>query len=173
MSTDTTTVSFTAGDSSDSRSDLELVRAQFDEWRSRNGGRRHIPESLWAAAISLLERYPISLVSQRLRLNSARLRQEVKRQRRASTGRGKSRITRRKQRVTQRRQRATGARRVRGAAQSPVEFLQLSPTTGAGPDTVADVGCSIIVERVDGSRLTLRMPANLRIIESLWADFLS
>jgi len=60
---------------SDSCNDLDAVRAQFEQWRSRPG-RRHIPDDLWAAAIRLLEHYPVSVVSEHLRLNSVRLQQQ-------------------------------------------------------------------------------------------------
>src|SRR3970040_1966687 len=73
-STDTSNPSTTADNILAALPDpLDSVRAQFDRWRSTHVGRRHIPDHLWAAAIRLLDLYPISVVSQHLRLNSSRL----------------------------------------------------------------------------------------------------
>jgi len=58
---------------SDFEGDIDLVRAEFEEWRSQRVGRPPIPKTLWAKAVSLLDRYPISTVSRELHLNSKRL----------------------------------------------------------------------------------------------------
>lgn len=155
MDTDSSNLGSIAEDAGNgSGSDLDVVRAQFDDWRSRHPGRRHIPDALWVAAISLLKHYPISVVSSHLRLNSARLQQQEK----ALSGASR---TRRKKRGTK-----------LSAPESSVDFLQLAAQDVTVPPSVAQEACSIIIERGDGSRFTVRAPANSHIIESLCASFL-
>jgi hypothetical protein len=55
-----------------SRPHLDEVEAQFETWRAGGHGRRAFPERLWRAAVGLLDRYPPSVVCQRLRLNATR-----------------------------------------------------------------------------------------------------
>jgi hypothetical protein len=57
-----------------SSSDLHFVRHQFEAWRAGRTKRQRIPETLWAAAVSLLDRYPFGLVCRELRLSPMRLR---------------------------------------------------------------------------------------------------
>ena len=54
--------------------DLRFVRTEFEVWRVRRIGRKLIPETLWAAALALLDRYPLNLVSRALRLSPKQLR---------------------------------------------------------------------------------------------------
>lgn len=146
-----------ANSGSGALSDLDLVQAQFDDWRSSRVGRPHIPDSLWAAAIGLLDQYPISMVSERLRLNLTRLQQrrdgDVSR---ASGGKRKN-----KRRGGQ-----------RSAAQPAADFLQLATPNATLPPGMAQASYSIIIERVDGSRLTLRLPADRQALQSLCTSFL-
>lgn len=60
---------------------LEGVLQRFESWRLSRTKRGQIPEDLWEAAVSLCNRYPLSRVSQELRLNYTDLRKRVKRSR--------------------------------------------------------------------------------------------
>lgn len=53
------------------RADLDTVAARFAGWRFRRTT-REIPKELWAAAAGLVERYGVSAVCARLRLNATR-----------------------------------------------------------------------------------------------------
>jgi hypothetical protein len=128
---------------------LEL-KARFETWRTnRKYVREPIPGELWSAAAALIRRYPPSLVGRVLKLDPSRLKKFlIKRSARAS-GRKKSQAT----------------------------FFQL-PTEIALPEvgstlTQNPVGCRLQIERPDGSRLTLTLPAlDLVSISRLCADFL-
>ncbi len=54
--------------------ELEEVVRQFETWRSKRDGRL-IPEELWKAALSLLDRYAPSTICRHLRLNAGRFKQ--------------------------------------------------------------------------------------------------
>lgn len=156
----------------DSCSDLEGVRAQFEQWRLRSG-RRHIPDDLWVAAIGLLDYYPVSVVSEHLRLNSARLQQQEQRlsSQPPAAARTPPALTGRSARcpVTRSKSKRTEAM---GNSQPALEFLELTPQGQISPFRTPQAACSIIMERSDGSRLTLRLPPDARMIESLCASFL-
>ncbi len=51
--------------------ELEEVLEQFEAWRAKPHGRR-IPDELWKAAVSLLDRYSPSTICSHLRLNATR-----------------------------------------------------------------------------------------------------
>ena len=167
--------------------ELDAVCAQFEQWR-RVPGRRHIPDSLWLAAIGLLDSYPVSMVSEHLRLNSARLQQQqhkllslpsppprVRSAEASPSSPASSRastIARSKRKRTQ--------DNIAGS-QPPIEFVQLTlpdqPDQPDQPDRAFAIGatqtpCSLVIERGDGSRLALRLPPDARLIESLCSSFL-
>ena len=50
-------------------SKLEAVRQSFDHWRSTREKFGPIPEDLWSSAVDLTATYPVTKVSQALRLN--------------------------------------------------------------------------------------------------------
>jgi hypothetical protein len=136
--------------------DLHLVRTEFEAWRARRIGRQHIPKSLWASALALLDRYPLTLICRELRLSPKQLRK-----RRAADN----------QKPQQR--------------QPPQQaFLELSsralPTPqrsarSVAPDSappLTDGACRVMLERADGSRLSLTLPLDWLRIEALCASFL-
>jgi len=117
-----------------SRPDLEAVRAQFSAWRATRKGHSHLPEALWEAALSLLDRYAPEVVCRTLALKPAFMRK----------------------RLGQR----SGSRTA-----APV-FVELTPPLLAGASRVAtspslspDPRCRLQIERPDGARLTLQLPA--------------
>ena len=54
-------------------SDLEQVKSEFQLWRSRQVGRRIIPQYLWNKAFSLLENHSLSVIVRQLGLSRDRL----------------------------------------------------------------------------------------------------
>lgn len=152
----------------DSDHNIDSVRAEFEEWRSQRIGRGPIPKTLWAKAVSLLDRYPISTVSRELGLNSKRL---------SENRDGNPKVVRRRLRN---RTRSTVSDNLKPTPQ----FLQLSvsqaasvgrpvkgnPRRSEGP--VHQTTSSIVIERADGSRLILRMPIDSTVIELLCSSFL-
>lgn len=130
--------------------DLLELKARFETWRAnRKYVREPIPDELWNAAADLCRRYPPSLVGRVLKLDPSRLKKNlVKRSARSSV--------RKEPKAT---------------------FFQLQtdialPKIGS-PLPQSSIGYRIQIERPDGSRLTLTLPAlDLVSISSLCADFL-
>jgi hypothetical protein len=111
--------------------------------------REPIPDELWNAAADLSQRYPPSLVSRVLKLDSSRLKKFLLKRSPRTSVRKKPQAT----------------------------FFQL-PTQIALPEVgstlpQSPVGCRLQIERPDGSRLTLTLPSlDLVSIHRLCADFL-
>ena|SRR5262245_40033225 len=130
--------------------DLLELKARLETWRTnRKYVREPIPDELWNAAANLSRRYPPSLVGRVLKLDPSRLKKLlIKRSAGAST------------------------RKKPQAA-----FFQLStgvalPEVGS-PLPQSPTGFRLQIERPDGSRLTLTLPAlDLVSISRLCADFL-
>jgi hypothetical protein len=130
--------------------DLLELEARFETWRAnRRYVREPIPGDLWSAAADLSRRYPPSLVGRVLKLDSSRL----------------------KKLLIKRSPRTSNRRKPQAA------FFQL-PTEIALPEVGSPLpqstpGCRLQIERHDGSRLTLTLPAlDLVSISRLCADFL-
>ena len=62
-----------------SRADLEEVRAKLTAWRSTRKGHSRIPESIWAAVVALVDRYPLDLLCRELKLKAAFFRKRLAR----------------------------------------------------------------------------------------------
>lgn len=133
--------------------DLESVQGRFQEWRAgRKGLGGRVPQNLREAAVGLLNRYSLSQVCGALSLKYHTLRRycdEAK------------------------------ERGLFGQGPAAADFLQVTSeqlaSGGAGQNDSTELHramCSIIFERIDGSRLTVRLPADSRIIESLCASFI-
>jgi hypothetical protein len=60
------------------RSNLEIVRDEFEGWRKTRRGRERIPEALWAAAAAQCKEHSLCEVSQTLRLNYNDLKERVR-----------------------------------------------------------------------------------------------
>lgn len=118
-----------------STDDLARTRSAFDSWRAVQSGRRRLPDSLWTAAVALLERYSLSLVARELRLNPSQLRK---------------------------RQLALAGTPAAGAAARP-HFVQVCGAEllkNPAINLSAEATLRLVIERPDGSRLTLGLPAS-------------
>ena len=123
--------------------ELERTRAAFDCWRATQPRRRRLPEHLWLQALSLLDRYSISRVARELRLDPKQLRQRklsIAQPLRSNSATGPSFIELR-------------ATDLNVGASAPVSRFNPSHHT-------ADMVARLIFERIDGSRLTLSLPAS-------------
>ncbi len=56
---------------------LEAVQAQFSDWRKNRKKRDRIPESLWDAAVSLVDNFSINKLSKALHLNYSDLKDRI------------------------------------------------------------------------------------------------
>src|SRR6266700_1450851 len=162
-----------------SRESLETVEAAFEEYRQRRLGNRALPEELWARAVGLLEAYPITQVCRELRLNSKRLSEQ--------------RARLQAKRILPEAAASAGGRReapgfievsvgqiaaARRRAESSLNRRAPSPP-GRGPKPVSprpngeiDRKCSIIIERPDGWRLSLKVSGESQTVaETLCASF--
>ena len=117
----------------DPASDLARVRSLFEQFRARRSApNQRIPLDLWLAAVSLLDRFPLQTVAKELHVSDSRLRH----------------------------QRDTLTPAAAPAEPRPAQFLrlpvpQLAATAAPLPDAVA----RLTLERSDGSRLSLSVPA--------------
>jgi len=139
-----------------SSTDLHLVRNQFEAWRAGRTKRQRIPETLWAAAVSLLDRYPFGQVCRELRIGPKQLR--------------KHRLVNGQKPQQRKRSKQTFLELPPHALSTP----QLSAHSLASdpPHLLSDGACRVVLERVDGSRLSFTLPVDWSRIEALCADFL-
>jgi hypothetical protein len=136
--------------------DLHFVRTEFEAWRARRIGRTRIPESLWTAALALLDRYPLTLICRELRLSPTQLRK-----RRAADN----------QKLQQRQQPQQAFLELSSRAlPTPKRSARSGASDSAHPLT--DGACRVMLERADGSRLSLTLPLEWMRIEALCTSFL-
>jgi hypothetical protein len=124
---------------------LARVRAEFDEWRSGRSGRGRIPDRLWRQAISLLDSCSAAVVCKELGLSPGALRNH--------------------------------RRSLDATSSAFVELraLDLIPTRPKQTSRVEAAPAQIraVLERGDGSRLTLELPTAVPVlVETAIATFL-
>lgn len=128
--------------------DLLELKTRFDAWRKTRQTRSPIPEDLRHAAVALLERYSASMICRVCRLHPHSLKKAA----------------------------AAKPGAAPAAALPTLTFLAL-PALAAPPPVAphhqATPDCRLQVERPDGARLTLTLPAPDRLtLAHLCADFL-
>jgi len=116
----------------DSAAELARVRSLFEQFRARRTvPNQRIPHDLWLAAVALLDRFPLQVVAKQLLVSDSRLRH----------------------------QRDTLAPAAASAEPGPTQFLRLPiPQLAAAPAPQHDAVARLILERPDGSRLSLSLP---------------
>lgn len=57
--------------------DLLQLSQRFEEWRSRQGPRARLPESMWAAAVEMAQRQGLHRTAKTLRLDYTRLKKRL------------------------------------------------------------------------------------------------
>ena len=142
--------------SANPKADFEQIKRAFENFRAGRTGKERLPENLWAQAITLLEHYPFRVVCRELRLKPDYLR------RRAAAAKGVAMPAIKKpkpQFLTLTSRELTALKNDAGAG-----ALQSKLPTGSQ--------CRLIIERGDGSRLTLNLPIDWPRIEALCGNFL-
>ena len=129
-------------------SDLLDLKNQFESWRSTRSKRAPIPDDLLLAAKALLSRYPSSTICRALRLNPRSLKDPL-----SSPSSKKS-----------------------ASSKSKADFFPL-PNPSSHPQTFAPgqnpSSFRLLLERPDGSRLTLTLPSiDTASISNLCSNFL-
>jgi hypothetical protein len=129
--------------------DLNQVSKEFEAWRGAKTGRKAIPEKLWRAAVKLLDYYPKRIVCRELKLNPSRLdkhRQSLKQV-----------VTKREPFLELNSQALISA-----ANKNPTPLLASQKSTF----------CQLLLEKKDGSRLTISLPLDWSRLERLCANLL-
>ncbi len=143
--------------------DLATVRAMFENWRAVRQGRERIPEKLWQSAIELLAYYPFHKVRKELNLNTKQLRQRAEVQ-------GKLMPSR-----------STVKKVAQQISRSKPAFLEMTAADLAKTLPLSnnhqlingsEQTCRIVFERADGSRLSLSLPVELNLIQSICNGFI-
>lgn len=143
-----------------SAGDLSSIKEAFEKWRGERKGRARIPEQLWSAAIELLDYYPFNKVREALKLNSKQL------QNRAQAN---GKITR--HRTYKKSQPSTKVKKafLSVTAKDLIKANQSIYTNNE--EMINGPQCRMVLEREDGSKLTLMLPINWSAIESICNKF--
>lgn len=139
--------------------DLSRIKQAFERWRGERKGRSRIPEQLWSSAIELLDYYPFHKVREELKLNSKQLQNRAQ-----SMGK----IT--KHQIYKK----SSSSKVKKAflsltAKDLIKANQSLYTNNE--ESSNDTDCRMILERADGSKLTLNLPINWTAVESICNNF--
>ena len=152
--------------------ELEDVVRQFETWRANRHGRL-IPDELWKAALSLLDRYAPSTICRHLRLDAGRFKQireargGVKGSR--TVGRGRSGSPRKRRNVTAHPEKAL-ARRSNGFVELPSVGVDIGRGLSAamlrelegGP-----AGCRLSLESAAGTLTFATVGQERRLVEAV------
>jgi hypothetical protein len=144
--------------------DLAEIKIKFEEFRAGREGKERIPEELWAAAVALLAHYSSAEVCQQLRIKPAYLRARVT----GTKPSQKSTTTKRQVKqstfltLTEPQFTALHSNNTKAA---PMALIPSSPINSTSE-------CRIVIERGDGSRLTLNLPVDWPHIEAFFTNFL-
>jgi hypothetical protein len=135
--------------------DINQVRAEFEKWRATKIGRKRIPEPLWRAAAALLDYYPLKIVSQELHLSPKDLRKHrqiirpLPQPAKASNAGQFLEVN------------ADTVKAANNCIKNPPTLISATPGV-----------CQLLIEKKDGSRLTISLPLEWNRIESLCANLL-
>ncbi|MCI0614122.1 hypothetical protein L0244_14140 [bacterium] len=138
--------------------DLATVRAELQAWRAQRKGKERIPEKFWNAAIGLLDFYPFHKVCRELNLNTKQLKKRAEKsgkstQRQPTAHKAAQQNHRSKQTF------------LKVSAGDLVNSLPISNTVQL--PNGSEQTCRIVFERADGSRLSLSLPVELNLIQSI------
>ena len=144
--------------------DLATARAELKVWRANRKGKERIPEKYWEAAVALLEHYPFHKVRKELNLNTTQLKKRVEAKGITTT-----------QRQTQKHNAAPHSRSSNQAflKVSACDLINSLPSANTDqlPKAIEQT-CRIVFERADGSRLSLSLPVELNLIQSICDGFI-
>jgi hypothetical protein len=134
--------------------ELAKLQSRFEHWRSTRTTRSPIPEDLLQAARALLNRYSASMVCRACRLHPNSLRKPA-----AALARSAP----------------TDKALSKSAALTLPAFYSLSPAASLleSPVPAVNADCRLVLERPDGTRLTLTVPQlDAAWLSNLCSDFL-
>lgn len=142
--------------------DLKQVGGQFEEWRAgKTNPQQRIPLHLWTAAVKLLEHYPVGQICRVLHLSA----QDLYRKRDQLSARSMPAIKQRQGRGQF--LELTGhpllASSTNKAIKQDEPGCQPQPNTGV---------CQLLLEKKDGSRLTISLPLAWPRLETLCLNLL-
>lgn len=144
--------------------DLATVRAELEVWRANRKGKERIPEKYWEAAIALLEHYSYNQIHKELNLNTTQLKKRVA----AKAITTPQRQTQKHNAVADSRSSNQAFLKVAGG-----ELINSLPSTNTAQlPKATEPACRIVFERADGSRLSLNLPVELNLIQSICHSFL-
>jgi len=143
--------------------DLATVDVELQAWRAQRKGKERIPEKIWDAAIALLDFYPFQEVSKELHLNTRQFKKRIEESRGTKQRRPSVRKT------TQQNRKPKQAF-LKVSAGDLINSLPISNT--AQLPNSREQTCRIVFERVDGSRLSLSLPVELNLIQSICNGFI-
>jgi hypothetical protein len=144
--------------------DLATARAELKVWRATRKGKERIPEKYWDAAIALLEHYPFQKVRKELNLNTKQLKQ------RAEAKGIKTTQRQYKERNAVPHSRSNNQTFLKVSAG---ELINSPPSANTAQlPKASEQACRIVFERADGSRLSLNLPVELNLIQSICQSFL-
>lgn len=135
--------------------DLQQVKSIFENFRAGRKGKERLPENLWRAAVELLDHYPFREVWRELRVKPEYLRRRVE----EAKGRPAKPVQKTPHFLT-----VTGRELTAYKDGASKNAAALSANQAAE--------CRLVIERRDGSRLTLNLPADWSRIEAMCASFL-
>jgi hypothetical protein len=150
-----------------SQPDLEEIRSKFKNFRAGRKGKERLPEELWAIAIGLLEHYPLRVVCRELRLKPEYLKQRAEALEQGRTD--KFKFDKRVQKPRSKRKPKLNDNFLSITANDLRSVSASAELMSAGALTSE---CRVMIERTDGSRLTLTVPIDWSRIEALCAHFL-
>jgi len=145
--------------------DLETVRAELQAWRAQRKGRERIPEKIWKSAIMLLDMYPFHKVCKELSLNSKQLKKRAEVIGKPIPHRPKA-------------NKAKAAQQNSKPKQAFLEFAagdlinRLPVSDGHHQKNGSEQTCRIMIERADGNRLSLHLPIEWSLIQSICNGFI-
>jgi hypothetical protein len=134
---------------------LLTLKTQLEAWRLQQTSRCPIPQQFWDKAFELLNSYSVGVLSRELQLDYKKLQKHLR-----------------------------SSHNVADKNSAAPKFLELaarelvhttSPTTRRSDPTIlpqAAESCRILIERADGNRLTLDLPADWLKIEAICNNFL-
>jgi hypothetical protein len=142
--------------------DINMVRGMFEEWRAERKGRERIPEKLWEVAIELLDYYPFHKVRHELKLNTKQLQERAE-----VSGKPLKQLRYSKAAEYQ----STPKPAFVELSASALTKTELLSNNGEMPKD-KNSSCRIVMQRVDGSRLTMSLPVELNLIQSICQGFI-
>lgn len=160
-------------------SELLELQTRFETWRAnRKYVREPIPDELRSAVLEMLRRYPPSILHRVLKVDPSRLKKRppTKRPTPRAAAPNKKSLPLRPTRPGAPNRRSKSSTRAQLATLPQPAFFKLPAVAALPADSSSahtTTPCRLQLERADGSRLTLTLPAlDASIINSLVADFL-